>query len=1194
MTLRAILDIRGLILHAYHSGTDPDASKASDGTKLNTPGFALENFITRYFLPITESIRLNDIIAVKDAGNVYRKALFPEYKAGRQEPLPEVKENLNQAQQIIYEFLDTMGVVQVHVDGVEADDVIGYLVQKLQGSKIIHTVDADLIQLVSEQCLVFQRGEPAPHYCHKYDATIAGVKEKRQNIVTPEFVALYKSLVGDSSDGYVGVKGFGPAKWPELLEAYGEDGLRKIKEDIASGDFPLIRDALKHEPGEHKLLEKLWEQRNEWINSWHLANINPNLVDAFYGTKFQRIKWHKRLPDEQKLRKLLLDTGCSHLISKLQHLTPVKILVDASNYSDMKEDILKAMDESAYVAFDIESSDYVQHEAFNKAKAAQSEYVDMLSHRVAGAGFTFGNNLEYTIYASFDHRDTPNLPKEELVGLLRAAKEKPIVAHNCYFERTVVLNELGFDIPNLHDTKIMASHVDENDWHGLKDLTKSWFDYDQKHYEDVVEKGKRMCDYPATHVFDYGADDPFVTAHLYELSRLILECEGTWDFVRENEFVAVYPLSQSYLDGISVDLEEMARQQEDDRRTLNEAMDKLRKLLEEHRSPEQIGKGAQILFDELSMEVRAKAAKDGKTEDELAAALVQLKADCYEMATYQPLKRLPKPIKALFTSACLSKVAAVLGMPEIPSTSKKAITGYILDNQETGDEKFLRMLGRAAGKKKEDLEVQELLWYAEEILREALPEEERWVLEGSELNLNSPKQNVALLYGMLALPIRLRNLKVSDTRKALGLPGAPGTDKDAVAMAIAEDTKEGDWRREALLALKTVKECLTREGLFYAKYPLWVHPLDGNIHPSVNSTGTDTRRPSGSNPNPFQWPKKGEGVKFRRNVLPNRKKGHDLVVSCDWSSQELRELTGLSQDPELLKVYGPDGDNSMSLHTAVGAAIAKLSYEEFRDTMEDKEHPRSKEFKDLRSKAKNINFGSIYGIGAEKLARQLLCPVIEADEYLRTKKALNWRVEEWRREVIGDLMAKGYVSTLFGSRRHFYNNLLIGNDDLVSRMHRQAVNYKIQGLAADILKRTLKELWVRKILQRYDASLIATIYDEVVVSCHHSVAVPLITELYEIMTIPVEGLGVPLPSAPSLGPNFGDQIEILKEEDVGRCPTPDEIVAAVRKVLETKDLTYWYHDGSNSPIALAANDPEVSLELDSIDFDKYLELLKVA
>jgi hypothetical protein len=282
------------------------------------------------------------------------------------------------------------------------------------------------------------------------------------------------------------------------------------------------------------------------------------------------------------------------------------------------------------------------------------------------------------------------------------------------------------------------------------------------------------------------------------------------------------------------------------------------------------------------------------------------------------------------------------------------------------------------------------------------------------------------------------------------------------------------------------------------------------------------------------------------------------------------------------------------LHTAVGAAIAKLSYEAFRDIMENKDHPRSKEFKDLRAKAKNINFGSIYGIGAEKLARQLLCPVAEADEYLRTKKALNWRVEEWRREVIGELMARGYVTTLFGSRRHFYNNLLIGNDDMVSRMHRQAVNYMIQGLAADILKRTLKELWERRVLQRHGASLIATIYDEVVVSCHHSVAVPLITELYEIMTIPVEGLGVPLPSAPSLGPTFGDQIEILKEEDIGRCPTPDEIVAAVRQVLEKKDLSYWYHDGSGSPMALAANDPKAGIELDPIDFDKYLELLKAA
>lgn len=1194
MSTRVILDLRGCVLHSYHSGTDPDATKASDGAKLNTPGHTLENFIARYILPITENTRLNDIIAVKDAGNVYRKTIFPEYKAGRQEPLPEVKENLNQVQQVVSDFLDALGIVQAHVDGVEADDVIAYLVHKLQGDKIIYTTDADLIQLASENCLVFQKGEPALNYCHKFDVTVEGVKEKRQNVVAPEFVALYKSLVGDTSDGYVGVKGFGPSKWAELVETYGPDGLRKIKEDVGSGDFSLIRDAVEAEPGQHPLLGKLWKQREEWLQSWQLANLRPDLADMFYASKFQRIKWHKRLPDERKLREILQATGCSHLYSRLEHLVPAKILVTNDNYAELKDDILSEIEKSDYITFDIESSSYLQHKPFQKA-ARDNEFVDVLSHRLAGAGLTFGKNWEYTIYTSFDHKDTHNLPKRVLVDLLKAANGRPVVAHNSLFEHTVILNDLGFSIPNLWDTKAMASHVSEEDWQGLKDLSKQWLNYDQTHYEDVIEKGKRMCDYSAQHVFAYGADDPFVTAHLYDLFRLILECEGTWDFVRENEFAAMYPVSQAYIDGVTVDLEEMACQQAEDQQTLAENMAKLRGLLESHQTSGQIGQGAQVLFDELSQEVLAKARKGGKSDDddEVKQKLIELKAKCYEMATYHPLVQVKKPLKLAFTANSLSKVAEAFGFPELASLSKRAVMAYIAENEGKGDAQFLRLLARAAGKKKEDPEAREFLQYADQALWEKLPEEDKWVTEGSELNLNSANQNMALLYGMLALPIRLRNLKVSDTRKALGLPGAASTDKDAVAMALAEDAREGDWRREALLALKTVKECLTRKSLFYDKYPLWVHPADGNVHPNINLTGADTRRPSGSNPNPLQWPKKGEGIKFRRCILPNKNKGHDLVVASDWSSQELRVLAGLSQDPELLKIYGPDGDGSKSLHTAVGAAIAKLSYEEFRSIMEDKEHPKSKEYKDLRGKAKNVNFGSIYGIGAEKLARQLLCPVDQAAEYLRAKKALNWRVEEWRKEVISGLMMRGYVKTLFGSRRHFYNRLLIPDEALVSYMQRQAVNYLIQGLCADVLKRSLKELYMRRVLERYNASLIAAIYDELVISCHHSVAVPLVTELYEIMTLPVPGLGVSLPVAPSLGPSFGDQIEVLKEEDVGRCPTPDEIVAAVRKVLENRDLTYWYHDGSNSPVALAANDPRAD-ELDPIDFDQYLDLLKAA
>jgi DNA polymerase I-like protein with 3'-5' exonuclease and polymerase domains len=73
--------------------------------------------------------------------------------------------------------------------------------------------------------------------------------------------------------------------------------------------------------------------------------------------------------------------------------------------------------------------------------------------------------------------------------------------------------------------------------------------------------------------------------------------------------------------------------------------------------------------------------------------------------------------------------------------------------------------------------------------------------------------------------------------------------------------------------LTKAQRCATRIGLFYTVWPLWVHPKDGNVHPGIRCVGTETHRPSGSNPNLLQLPKRNEGKKVRKCILPNKKFG---------------------------------------------------------------------------------------------------------------------------------------------------------------------------------------------------------------------------------------------------------------------------------------------------------------------------------
>lgn len=1144
MNNRTLLDLRGLVLHALHSGRDPDADRIA-GQDINTPGHCLENFITRYWLPLTSLHRVNDIIAVRDAGNDYRRKLYPAYKQHRRDISDEIKQATREAEKAVQGFLARMGVVQVWVDGTEADDVLAYLVNKLPGRLSIHTRDADLIQLASERVLVVQMEEGRTAYEDKYG-----------NSVAPHHLALYKSLVGDPSDGYSGIKGFGPARWEQLQELYGLDGLDELRDAVSGMDFMPLMKALDEDP-DQPLLRLLLDNRDAWTNAWQLACLHPELCEMNCDGKFSRLTWSKYLPNAEHVQQWLHQYGCSHWYASIESTLPYRVLVKADSIESTLADAREIFAQSPFVSLDLETSDTLQHPPFRAA--ANGDYVDMLSSTITGAGFTCGENAEITFYVSFDHTGDDNVPLERLLDFLQAIPATtPVIIHNALFELTVIDNQIGYRIPLFHDTKVMAHHVDENESCGLKDLSKRWLDYNQAHYGDVIAKGKTMRDYPAEYVFSYGADDPFVTAHLYELFRLIMDVEGTWAFVRDNEFPALHVLSQAFMDGVSIDLEVMQRQAEEDKKAQEEAMQSLHEYLGEHLKASQVIEGANNLYAELSQALSAQAEREQWSDERRQLEGDKLMAQSHDMASYTPPKTEQKLPKVAFTAASLSKVAEVLGCPPIEKITKGYLATYRapLAWFEAGVQ---------AGCDPE------FIYHCQQALFDSNPE---FITSGDDLCLNSPKQMLALLYGKLALPIRLRNFNISDSRKALGLEGAPSTDKDAIADAQANVLKPDDWRYHALECLKTAKSCATRNSLFYSKLPLWVHPQTGNVHPGVNSVGTDTRRPTGSNPNFFQLSKAGEGIKIRRCLIPNRNKGHDLIVSLDFDQEELRLAAGLSGDRGMMSCY--IGDNLRDMHSITGASMARMDYETFSAIRKDETNPESKKLSDIRKLAKNVNFLSLYRGGAAKLSRKLLKTEPEAQAFLDAKADAFPDYETWTEAVIAEAKRQGWVSTLYGSRRHLFDRLYNPDRKLASAYERKAINYKVQALAADILKRVLADLWRSQLLQKHDATFIVPLYDELVFSCHHTQAVALIQGIHALMVKEVPRLPLPIWSSISLGANFGDQIEL------GTEPDTDVIVAAIGKALGD-GRRYWYHPESGAIFTTdgteAAND-NLAVELD--------------
>lgn len=1182
-----LLDLRGLVLHAYHSGTDQESPERA----VRSPNHTLDKFTNRYLLPITKLVPLNRIIAVNDAGNNFRKAIDPDYKATRKEPEPAVKAAMEASRHAIRELLHSLGVMQVSVAGTEADDVVAYLAKNLPGGKFIYTVDADLIALSGAHVQVFLKGEPH------------NVFRKDDIVVQPRHVTLFKSIVGDSSDNIKGVKGLGPAAWADLVDEVGEDGLDELVEIIESEDFSPLKVAAAESTG--KVLGKLVESVSDWRRSYMLAKLRPELVDSRQGKEFTRLRWEKRLPSRDRLSRLAMTAGAYWLIEDLQHLLPNQYLITAKDWDDTTlAEAKELFSKSRFISIDWESwNPYQEH-----FKAADDKYVDMYGQIISGMGLTCGENLEHTFYFQFDHADEENnLDKEHLVELLDCIPDgMPIVAQNAYFERTVFMREFGYDIPNLHDTKIMASHVDESLPSGLKDMSKHWLNYNQIRYDQVVEKGKTMKDYPGHHVFQYGADDPLVTAHLYDLFYIILCLEGTWPFVERYEFPMTYVLSDAYLAGVSIDFDEVERQRAEDQATYDNNLLRIRELMVANLDEESIYRGASNWLEELMknnlgecrfilaqaaeiaqrkgkfsessdlMKIASSVITDettldevticvknhfatlaglsyeeyGSTLDSMVGSIARSRAPLWkkavEAATYEPYVESHEPSKFMWTLGKVNQLSEAYNLPAWPSitdfdAAHSFVAGLGVMKAEAANfaHTVLECIAMPDNKRNKSAAKKAL---ADDYMR-LIPGKPK--KSGTELNLDSPKQMNELFYAMLGLPIRLRSLEVSESRSARGLEGAPQANEDAILSAIAYGDATG-WKKEVLELLLKAKKAATRIKFFYSKFPLWKHPMDGMVHPQFNSVGTETRRPTGSAPNMLQLSKKGDGVKVRRCILPNKKLGHDLIVLIDFDAQELRVTAMESGDPVLTACYV--GDNKLDVHSVTAAGMAKMGYTDFVRARKGDDEKLAKLMDDIRKKAKNVNFGSIYGIGAEKLARQLLGPVEEAQEFLIAKKATYPRQEEWKVEVKNELHAKGYVTTMFGSRKHLFNKLNDSDRNLVAYYERASVNFKIQGACADILKRTLADMWRAQTLTRHGAVLVAPIYDEVAMSCHSSQAVGLVAEVLAFMCrqLPTDS-PVPMLANPSLGLNFADQIEILKDADDPL--TDDKILVAMDKAF---------------------------------------------
>ncbi|MBN2164093.1 MAG: DNA polymerase I [Pontiellaceae bacterium] len=321
-------------------------------------------------------------------------------------------------------------------------------------------------------------------------------------------------------------------------------------------------------------------------------------------------------------------------------------------------------------------------------------------------------------------------------------------------------------------------------------------------------------------------------------------------------------------------------------------------------------------------------------------------------------------------------------------------------------------------------------------------EESIFNMAGMDFNLNSPKQLGEVLFDVLKLIEKPKKTKTGQYKTNEEVLSELAPKHDIVQKIL-------DYRQ--LTKLKsTYVDALPRE----------VFEKTGRIHTTFSQAITTTGRLSSVNPNLQNIPiRTEEGREIRRAFIA--RPGDFTLLACDYSQIELRIMAELSGDRHLREafIHGED------IHTATAARVFGVAKDEVT--------------REMRSKAKMVNFGIIYGISAFGLAQRLGIPRTEAGEIIEQYRANYPGVQEYLDQTIEFAQKHEYVETITG-RRRYIRDINARNQMVRSGAERNAINAPIQGTAADMIK--IAMVGIQDLLRARNAKtkLLLQVHDELV------------------------------------------------------------------------------------------------------------------
>ena len=318
-------------------------------------------------------------------------------------------------------------------------------------------------------------------------------------------------------------------------------------------------------------------------------------------------------------------------------------------------------------------------------------------------------------------------------------------------------------------------------------------------------------------------------------------------------------------------------------------------------------------------------------------------------------------------------------------------------------------------------------------------QDEIYELCGMRFNINSPKQLGTVLFEKLCLP--------SGKKTKTGY---------STSADVLEGLKDEYPVVEKILEYRTVSKLKST----YCDGLLKVISSDGRIHSSFNQTETRTGRISSTEPNLQNIPVRTPlGREFRKFFTA---KDGCVLVDADYSQIELRVLAHIANDKNMIDAF----KSNVDIHAITASQVFKMPQDMVTPLM--------------RSRAKAVNFGIVYGIGAFSLSKDIGVTRREADSYIKNYLAHYSGVDRYMSNVIDTAREQGYVETMFG-RRRYLPELTASNFNLRAFGERVARNMPIQGTAADIIKIAMIKVYRRLKAEHLKAQLILQVHDELIV-----------------------------------------------------------------------------------------------------------------